>query len=57
MGSRMSTVLQKNSMVTYFARSRVSIGFSFTVSEIQNTSHSRCFSPWEVVRAWIHQKT
>ncbi|RWW41023.1 hypothetical protein BHE74_00053517 [Ensete ventricosum] len=45
MGSRMSTVSQKNSTVINFARchahSRVSIGFSYTTSEIQNTCHSR----------------
>ncbi|RZS29050.1 hypothetical protein BHM03_00062719 [Ensete ventricosum] len=39
MGSRTSTVLRKNAMVIYFARSRVqsqvSIGFSCTVLEIQ----------------------
>ncbi|RZR96094.1 hypothetical protein BHM03_00025055 [Ensete ventricosum] len=45
MGSRTSTVSQKNVMVINFMRShaqiRVSIGFSCTVSEIQNTSRSR----------------
>ncbi|RZS16106.1 hypothetical protein BHM03_00048060 [Ensete ventricosum] len=29
-----------------FAQIRVSIGFSCTVTEIQNTGHSRCISPW-----------
>ncbi|RWW84015.1 hypothetical protein BHE74_00007427 [Ensete ventricosum] len=61
MGSRTSTVLQKNATVINFARShaqsRVSIGFSCTVSEIQNTIHSLRISPWEVVRARFLQKT
>ncbi|RRT68153.1 hypothetical protein B296_00009979 [Ensete ventricosum] len=38
------------------ARSRVSIGFSCTVSKIQNTGHSQRSSPWEVVRARFHKK-
>ncbi|RZS25890.1 hypothetical protein BHM03_00059163 [Ensete ventricosum] len=38
------------------ALSRVSIGFSCTVSKIQNTSHSRRISTWEVLRAWFHEK-
>ncbi|RWW37469.1 hypothetical protein BHE74_00057406 [Ensete ventricosum] len=50
MGSRTSTVSRKNVIVINFARShtqiRVSIGFSCTVSEIQNTGHSRHISPW-----------
>ncbi|RZS23068.1 hypothetical protein BHM03_00055920, partial [Ensete ventricosum] len=50
----------KNATVINFVqsrtRSRVSIGFSCTVSEIQNTSHSHCISPWEVERAWFHEK-
>ncbi|RWW52527.1 hypothetical protein BHE74_00041039 [Ensete ventricosum] len=50
MGSRMSTILQKNSTVINFARSRaqsrVSIGFSCIVSKIHNIGHSRCISPW-----------
>ncbi|RWW75701.1 hypothetical protein BHE74_00016245 [Ensete ventricosum] len=37
-------------------RSRVSISFSYTVSEIQNTGHSQCISPWEVVRARFHER-
>ncbi|RRT32777.1 hypothetical protein B296_00035989 [Ensete ventricosum] len=53
-------VSRKNTMVINFARSRavsrVSIGFSCTILEIQNTGHSRCISPWEVVRAWLHEK-
>ncbi|RZS28110.1 hypothetical protein BHM03_00061670 [Ensete ventricosum] len=50
MGSRTSTLSKKNTTVINFVRSRalsrVSIGFSCTVSEIQNTGHSRCISPW-----------
>ncbi|RRT31187.1 hypothetical protein B296_00054211 [Ensete ventricosum] len=49
MGSRTSTLSQKNTTVINFARSRasqVSIGFSCTISEIQNTCDSRCNSPW-----------
>ncbi|RRT33537.1 hypothetical protein B296_00035082 [Ensete ventricosum] len=49
MGSRTSTLSQKNTTVKNFTRSRalsrVSIGFSCTFSKIQNTSHSRCISP------------
>ncbi|RWV79006.1 hypothetical protein GW17_00059925 [Ensete ventricosum] len=49
MGSRTRTLSQKNTTVINFARihalSRVSIGFSCTVSEIQNTGHSQCISP------------
>ncbi|RRT33450.1 hypothetical protein B296_00048978 [Ensete ventricosum] len=48
--SHTSMVPQKNAMVINFSRSRtqsqVSIYFSCTVSDIQNTGHSRCFSPW-----------
>ncbi|RZS24157.1 hypothetical protein BHM03_00057186 [Ensete ventricosum] len=61
MGSRTSTVSQKNSTVIYFersrAQSRVSIGFSCSVSEIQNTSHSRRISPCDVLRARFREKT
>ncbi|RWV77781.1 hypothetical protein GW17_00061349 [Ensete ventricosum] len=50
MDSRTSTLSKKNTTVINFARSRalsrVSIGFLCTVSEIQNTGHSRCISPW-----------
>ncbi|RWW14795.1 hypothetical protein GW17_00021411 [Ensete ventricosum] len=53
MGSRTSMVLQKNMTVVNFAQShvqsRVSISFSCTVSEIQNTDHSQRIIPWEVV--------
>ncbi|RZR92011.1 hypothetical protein BHM03_00020270 [Ensete ventricosum] len=57
MGRHTSTVSQKNTMVISFARSHVSIDFSCTVSKIQNTSHSRRISPWEVVREWFRKKT
>ncbi|RZS12169.1 hypothetical protein BHM03_00043574 [Ensete ventricosum] len=61
MGSHTSTVSQINSTVIYFARSRtlrrVSIDFSCTILEIQNTGHSRRISPWDVVRAWFRKKT
>ncbi|RWW41020.1 hypothetical protein BHE74_00053516 [Ensete ventricosum] len=60
MGSRTSMVSQKNSTVIYFARShvqsRVSIGFSCTISEIQNFGHSQHFSPWEVVQERFDKK-
>ncbi|RWV77040.1 hypothetical protein GW17_00062187 [Ensete ventricosum] len=50
MGSRTSTLSQKNTTVINFARShvlsRVSIDFSCTVSKIENTGHSQCISPW-----------
>ncbi|RWW55286.1 hypothetical protein BHE74_00038088 [Ensete ventricosum] len=46
MVSRTSLVSRKNATVINFAPSRVSIGFSCTVSEIQNTVHSRRISPW-----------
>ncbi|RZS02664.1 hypothetical protein BHM03_00032737 [Ensete ventricosum] len=49
MGSRTSTVSSKNVTVINFAQSQISIGFSRTVSEFQNTRHSQCISPWEVV--------
>ncbi|RWW84014.1 hypothetical protein BHE74_00007426 [Ensete ventricosum] len=57
MGSRTRMVSQKNSMVINIARCHTQSGFSFTVSKIQNTSHSRRFSPWEVVRARFRKKT
>ncbi|RZS21130.1 hypothetical protein BHM03_00053721 [Ensete ventricosum] len=60
MGSRTSIVSRKNATVINFARShaksRASIGFSWTVLEIQNTGHSQRISPWEVVRIWFHEK-
>ncbi|RRT44060.1 hypothetical protein B296_00033301 [Ensete ventricosum] len=61
MGSHMSMVWRKNMMVINIAQSyvqsRVSIDFSSTVSKFQNTSHSQCISPWEVIRAWFREKT
>ncbi|RZR93504.1 hypothetical protein BHM03_00022026 [Ensete ventricosum] len=55
MGGRTSMVSRKNVTVINFAQSRtqsrVSICFSCTISEFQNTSNSQCNSPWEVVRA------
>ncbi|RZS25512.1 hypothetical protein BHM03_00058719 [Ensete ventricosum] len=49
-------VSQKNATVIDFAQSRVSIGFLCTISEIQNTGHSRLISPWEVVQARFRKK-
>ncbi|RWW44190.1 hypothetical protein BHE74_00050070 [Ensete ventricosum] len=61
MGTHTDTVSRKNAMVINIARSyaqsRVSIGFSCTVSKIQNTGHSQRNSPWEVVRARFRKKT
>ncbi|RRT66754.1 hypothetical protein B296_00008361 [Ensete ventricosum] len=57
MGSRTSTISQKNMTVINLWQSRVSIGFSCIVSKIQNTDHSQRISPWEVVRARFHEKT
>ncbi|RRT31955.1 hypothetical protein B296_00046519 [Ensete ventricosum] len=56
MVSRSSLVSRKNAKVINFARSRVSIDFSSIVSEIQNTGHSRCISPWEAVQARFREK-
>ncbi|RRT45873.1 hypothetical protein B296_00009924 [Ensete ventricosum] len=56
MRSRMSTVSQKNVIVINFAQSLVSIGFSHTVSELQNTGHSQRISPWEVIQAQFCKK-
>ncbi|RWV78162.1 hypothetical protein GW17_00060906 [Ensete ventricosum] len=56
MVSRMSMVSRKNAMAIIFGQSQVSIGFSCTVSEIQNTDLSRLFRPWEVVQARIGKK-
>ncbi|RWV79201.1 hypothetical protein GW17_00059711 [Ensete ventricosum] len=59
MGSHTTTILRKNVTVLNIAQSRtesrVSIDFSYTVSEIQNTCHSHCISPWEVVRAQFRE--
>ncbi|RRT70599.1 hypothetical protein B296_00014080 [Ensete ventricosum] len=38
-------------------QSQVSIDFSCTVSKIQNIGHSRCISPWKVVRARFRKRT
>ncbi|RRT32472.1 hypothetical protein B296_00054068 [Ensete ventricosum] len=56
MVSRMSMISQKNTTVMNFAQSQVSISFSCTVLEIQNTGHSRLISPREVVQARFHEK-
>ncbi|RRT61676.1 hypothetical protein BHM03_00041685 [Ensete ventricosum] len=57
MVNRMSSVSRKNTTVINFAHNQVSIGFTRTVSEFQNTGHSQCIRPWEVVRARFHEKT
>ncbi|RWV94580.1 hypothetical protein BHE74_00018646 [Ensete ventricosum] len=49
-------VSRKNVMVINFTQSRVSIGFSCTILEFQNTSHSQRISPCEVVRAQFREK-
>ncbi|RRT31148.1 hypothetical protein B296_00058592 [Ensete ventricosum] len=50
MGIRTSSLSQKNMTVKNFAQSRalsrVSIGFSCTISKIQNTGQSQRISPW-----------
>ncbi|RWV82736.1 hypothetical protein GW17_00055748 [Ensete ventricosum] len=51
MVSHTSMVSRKNTTVINFARSRVSIGISCTISEIQNTGLSRLIRPREVVQA------
>ncbi|RRT31163.1 hypothetical protein B296_00057610 [Ensete ventricosum] len=56
MVSPMNMVSRKNTTVINFAQSRVSISFSWTVSKIQNTGNSRCFSPWEVIQARFREK-
>ncbi|RWW56370.1 hypothetical protein BHE74_00036919 [Ensete ventricosum] len=50
MGSRTSMVSRKNVTVKNFVQSQLSIDLSCTISETQNTGHSQCISPWEVVR-------
>ncbi|RZS16618.1 hypothetical protein BHM03_00048639, partial [Ensete ventricosum] len=51
---------KKNSTVLNITRchtpSRVSIGFSCTISKIQNIGHSRRISTWEAVRARFSEK-
>ncbi|RWV79274.1 hypothetical protein GW17_00059616 [Ensete ventricosum] len=56
MVSHMSMVSRKNAMVLNFAQSRVSIGFSCTVSEIQNAGLSRLISPSEVIQERFRKK-
>ncbi|RRT31677.1 hypothetical protein B296_00054675 [Ensete ventricosum] len=46
MVSHMSIVSRKNKMVINFMQSHVSIGFSCTISEIQNSGQSQRISPW-----------
>ncbi|RRT44968.1 hypothetical protein B296_00039017 [Ensete ventricosum] len=57
MGSRTSTVLRKNVMVINFVQSHVSISFSCTVLETQNTGHSQHISQWKVIQAQFYEKT
>ncbi|RWV87395.1 hypothetical protein BHE74_00025805 [Ensete ventricosum] len=57
MGSRTSTILQKNATVINFTKGQVSIGFSRTVSKFQNTGHSQRIHRWEVIRARFCEKT
>ncbi|RWW82062.1 hypothetical protein BHE74_00009484 [Ensete ventricosum] len=56
MGSHTSTVSRKNAMVINLAQSQVSIGFSCSISEIQNTGLSQRISPWEVVQPQFREK-
>ncbi|RWV88626.1 hypothetical protein BHE74_00007747 [Ensete ventricosum] len=49
MGRRTSMVSRKNLSIINFAQSRVLIGFSRTISEIQNTGHSQRIIPSDVV--------
>ncbi|RRT36032.1 hypothetical protein B296_00052752 [Ensete ventricosum] len=49
MRSRMSMVSRKNVTVINFMQSRVSIGFSCTISEFQNNRHSQHINLWEIV--------
>ncbi|RWW55914.1 hypothetical protein BHE74_00037396 [Ensete ventricosum] len=60
MGCRTSMVSRKNATIINFARSRaqsrVSIGFSCTISEIQNIGHSRRISQREVIQTRFHEK-
>ncbi|RWV78161.1 hypothetical protein GW17_00060907 [Ensete ventricosum] len=49
MGSRTSSLSQKKKVKNFIrsrALSRVSISFSCTISEIQNTGQSKRISPW-----------
>ncbi|RWW49320.1 hypothetical protein BHE74_00044539 [Ensete ventricosum] len=56
MECRRSMISRKNVTVINFAHSQVSIDFSHTISEFQNTRHSQCINPWEVVRARFCEK-
>ncbi|RRT33532.1 hypothetical protein B296_00035085 [Ensete ventricosum] len=56
MVSHMSIVSQKNATVIDFAQSRVSIGFSCTISAIKHTCHSHLIGPWEVILARFRKK-
>ncbi|RRT31248.1 hypothetical protein B296_00056656 [Ensete ventricosum] len=56
MVSHMSMVSLKIATFINFAQSRVSIVFSCTVSEIQNTFLSHLISPREVVQARFRKK-
>ncbi|RRT31301.1 hypothetical protein B296_00058112 [Ensete ventricosum] len=56
MVSCMSLVSRKNSTVINFAHSRVSISFSCTDSEIQNTGLSRLISPMGSRTSTLSQK-
>ncbi|RRT52755.1 hypothetical protein B296_00005816 [Ensete ventricosum] len=49
MESHTSMVSRKNTTVINFTQSRVSIGFSHTISEFQNIGHSQRINPWGVV--------
>ncbi|RWW40348.1 hypothetical protein BHE74_00054242 [Ensete ventricosum] len=57
MGGHTSTVSPKKAMIRNFVQSRLSIGFSCTVSEFKNTVHSQPISPWEVIRARFNENT
>ncbi|RRT80823.1 hypothetical protein B296_00007398 [Ensete ventricosum] len=52
--------VESRTRIIHFAQSRapsrVSIGFSCTVSKIQKTGLSQPISPWDVVRAWFCKK-
>ncbi|RWV83030.1 hypothetical protein BHE74_00021184 [Ensete ventricosum] len=55
MGSRTSMVSRSNATVITIvqsrSQSRILIGFWCTVSEFENTSHSQCIGPLELIRA------
>ncbi|RWV93723.1 hypothetical protein BHE74_00044372 [Ensete ventricosum] len=56
MGSHTSMVSRKSLRVINFAQSRVSIGFSHTISKFKNTGHSQRINLWGVIRARIREK-